>query len=66
MENIKIKRVKFHNGLPDFILSLDQWHSGGGYQGFIKDNCIAVGMINHIVDDEMSEKDFTLLEAWEG
>jgi len=66
MEKIKIKRVKFNTGAPDFIYSIEQWYGNGGYKGFIKDNCISILDIECVETSEMSEKEFYSLPAWEG
>lgn len=63
---VKIKRVTFNGGQPDFILSTQQWHDGGGYTGFLRDNCISISIIDKVIDDEMSEKEFYTLGDWEG
>lgn len=62
---IEIKRVIFHDK-PDFILSLGQWESIGGYRGFLKHNEISILDIKKVVNDTMSEGKFFSLNAWEG
>lgn len=63
---VAIKRVKFLTGAPDFIYSVEQWVDGGGYKGFLKDNCISILDIKEVVNDSMSYDKFCSLNAWEG
>jgi hypothetical protein len=65
-EQVAIKRVKFNNGQPDFIYSVEQWVDGGKWRGFLKDNCISLSLIDHVEDGFMSFDDFHSLPAWEG
>lgn len=65
-ERIEVKRVSFRTGAPDFIYSIKEWYSNGGYKGFLKDNCISILDIEKVVNDTMSEKEFYSLDAWEG
>ena len=62
---IDVKRVIFHD-MPDFILSTDQWHSIGGWKGFLKHNGIAIWQVKKVLTTQMPESKFFKLEPWEG
>ena len=66
MEKIKIKRIKFNNGTPDFIISFEDWHSQGGYRAIIKDMCLCIRDILCVEVGNMSEKEYYTLPTWEG
>jgi len=66
MEKIKIKRVKFNTGAPDFIMSVESWHIQGGWKGFLKDNCISIRDVKQVDGGTMSETELYNLPAWEG
>jgi len=63
---VKIKRVKFNTGAPDFIYDVESWYSNGGWKGFLKDNGISIRDIDHVENSEMPEREFHTLPAWEG
>lgn len=63
---IAIKRIVFRHGLPDFILSVEQYVAGDKWKGFIKDNCISLLDVDHLENGFMSFDDFHSLKAWEG
>ncbi|RZM21770.1 MAG: hypothetical protein EOO88_31580 [Pedobacter sp.] len=65
-EQVPIKRVTFNTGAPDFIYSVVQWVSLGGYKGFLKDNSISVLDIQQVKNDTMDYDKFHSLPAWEG
>lgn len=63
---VKIKKVIFNNGSPDFIYTLENWQKSGGYQGFIKDNAISIADILKVDGGCMTEKELYELPDWEG
>ena len=64
-DKIAIKRVKFHD-MPDFIYSIDQWDSQGGWKGFLRDQCISIRDVSKVLTETMDAEEFYRLPAWEG
>lgn len=64
---VPIVRVKFNNSAPDFIFSVEQWESEGGYKGIIKQSVLYVRDIEKVVYGTfMPFNKFHSLGAWEG
>ncbi len=64
---VPIVRVTFNNYAPDFIFSVEQWQSEGGYKGIIKQGVLYVRDIQKVIYGQfMDFNKFHALEAWEG
>lgn len=68
--NAKIHRIEivvFHfHGIPDLILSSEQFKNEGGYKGIIKQMGILKDLKSVEYGKTMSYNKFLQLDAWEG
>lgn len=63
---VPIVKITF-DAMPDFIFSVEQWQSEGGYRGIIKQGIVRIIDIKKVVYGQfMDFNKFHSLEAWEG
>lgn len=62
---IEVVVFKFH-GMPDYILSREQYDKEGGYQGIIKSHELSIRDISGLEAGTMSPYEVDNLPEWEG